>query len=62
MVIEVRIEVNWKTGKRIYPMCANAKRFAEIAKTKTLTEAACKVIQEMGVTITVIPETLNVCA
>jgi hypothetical protein len=62
MDIEVRVERNSYYGKRIYPMCDNAKRFAEIADTKTLTERVCKVIEGLGVTITVIPEKLNLCA
>jgi hypothetical protein len=62
MNIEVRIERHFRNGRRIYPVCANAKRFAEIAGTVTITDAAKKLIQELGVNIIVIPETLDVLA
>jgi hypothetical protein len=63
MNIDVRIErASWGNGTRIYPLCDNAKKFAEIAGTVTLTERVCKVIKGLGVAITVIPEQLNICA
>jgi hypothetical protein len=61
MNIDVRIDKNY--GKKVYyPVCEQAKRFAEIAGTVTITEYAMKVIKGLGVTITVIPETLNILA
>lgn len=40
----------------IYPMCENAKRFATIAKTKTLSQANLRDIAALGFSIEHVPE------
>ena len=47
----IKIEVRDVYGRqKIYPICENAKRFARIAGTTTLTFATLKLIEELGYT------------
>ncbi len=53
----VHVRVMDVYGKRVvYPVCEKAKVFADIADTKSLTEANLRRIQKLGYTIHVIPQ------
>jgi hypothetical protein len=56
MKIQVTIENVYGT-RRVYPACANAKAFADIAGTSTLTPAVINKIKALGFTIEVIQPT-----
>ncbi|CAM6053515.1 unnamed protein product [Sphagnum tenellum] len=52
MFKNILIEVKTVYGKEaIYPVCANAKTFAEIAGSKTLTRATLAKIAKLGFSI-----------
>lgn len=44
-------------SQQIYPVCANAKTFAVLAGTKTLTPQAIGAIKDLGVKVNVVPST-----
>tara|TARA_R110000764_G_scaffold172361_2_gene259240 strand:+ start:517 stop:702 length:186 start_codon:yes stop_codon:yes gene_type:complete len=57
-----RITIKFKDvyGNRlVYPVCDNAQHFANIAGTKTLSDATLKTIISMGYDIRLEAETLN---
>jgi len=57
MYITVRIQHNY--GNRVvYPVCANALKFAEIAGTATLTDRAVVLIKSLGYDVSVQTEEL----
>ena len=50
--MEIYVEPRSVYGQTlIYPVCEQAKRFAKLAGTKTLTSAQLRIIREMGVAI-----------
>lgn len=57
MQITVRIGYTYGS-RRIYPVCETAKKLAQLAQTKTFTQAQLIDIQALGYTITVEPQTL----
>lgn len=57
MNITVRIAYSYG-NKRIYPVCDTAKKLAQLANTKTFTQAQLIDIQALGYTISVEPQTL----
>ena len=42
----------------VYPVCDNAKEFASIAGTKTLSESAIESIRRLGYSVDIIPQTI----
>lgn len=47
----IKVEVRDVYGRqKVYPICENAKRFARIAGTTTLTFGTLKLIEELGYT------------
>ncbi len=52
IVVEVRDQYGRAT---IYPVCETAKKFAQIADTRTITQRALRVIQSLGYSVTVRP-------
>ena len=57
MYITVRIQHNY--GNRVvYPVCANALKFAELAGTATLTDRAVALIKSLGYDVSVQTEEL----
>ena len=58
MEITVRIKTVYGT-ETIYPVCENAKRFAQIAGTKTLTRRTVDIIRAMDIPVAI--ETPIVC-
>lgn len=57
MTITVRIANNFG-NRAIYPVCEQAKRFADLIGTKTLTDRAIEQIKGLGVEIRVQQQTL----
>lgn len=57
MSVQVRIS-NQYGNRRIFPVNAQAKIFAEIAGQKTLSDNHIKLIKELGFDVEVIPEVL----
>ena len=52
----VHVRVMDVYGKRVvYPVCDKAKVFADIADTKSLTEATLRCIRKLGYEINVVP-------
>ena len=50
----MEIQVQYRTvygEERLYPMCENAKRFAQIAGTQTLTYNTVRLVRQLGVSI-----------
>jgi hypothetical protein len=58
MKIQVTIETVYGT-RRIYPLCENAKHFAAIAGTSTLTIQAVDRIKKLGFAVEVVQPTVN---
>jgi hypothetical protein len=52
MKITVRIKTVYGT-ETIYPVCENAKRFTEIAGTKTITRRTVDIIRAMGIPVVI---------
>ena len=51
---EIKIKIKAVYGNDvIYPVCSDARLFAELAGTKTLTKQAVNVIKNLGYTVTV---------
>jgi hypothetical protein len=46
-------------NRLVYPVCANAQHFADIAGTKTLSTTVLKTVKAMGYDIELEGETLN---
>lgn len=47
--MEIRVEIKSVYGEeKIYPVCEQAKLFAQLANTKTLTPAALRLIGRLG--------------
>lgn len=46
-------------SRLVYPVCDNAKHFASIAGTKTLSDTTLKTITSMGFDVRIEQETLN---
>jgi len=46
-IVQIEVVDHYGTP-RYYPICENAKKFAKIAKTKTLTMDALRVITSLG--------------
>jgi hypothetical protein len=56
-LLAIHVRVMDVYGKRVvYPVCDKAKVFADIADTKSLTEANLKRIKKLGYTIHVVPQ------
>ena len=53
--LQVRIANNYGNNV-IYPVCDKAKVFAEIAGSKTLTEAICRKIKSLGYRFVVVQD------
>ena len=54
MIMIITVEIKTEYGQeRIYPGCDEAKSFAKIAGTKTLTRETCKLIKQLGYTFDV---------
>ena len=54
MIMIITVEIKTEYGQeRIYPVCDEAKSFAKIAGTKTLTRETCKLIKQLGYTFDV---------
>lgn len=48
----IQVEVKWWYGNRlIYPVCENAKKFANLTGKKTLSIDAIKLIESLGYTV-----------
>lgn len=58
MEIQVTIK-NVYGNEMIYPTCEQAKRFAELAKQKTLTSRELGIIKALGYTIRVVQPTYS---
>ena len=58
MKIQVQIATLYGT-QRIYPVCGNAKAFADIAGSKTLTTSVIAHIKRLGYAIEVIQQPIN---
>lgn len=54
MTIKVKLK-NVYGNTMVYPLCDNAKRFAAIANTQTLTNNTVKLIKDLGYSIQVEP-------
>lgn len=53
--MEIKVENRSVYGEwKVYPACADARRFAEIAGTKTLTHQTLCLIEALGYTITAV--------
>lgn len=52
--IQIQIR-NVYGNETIYPICSQAKLFARLAGTKTLTQSALLLIQELGYTVQTVP-------
>jgi hypothetical protein len=46
-------------NRLVYPVCANAQHFADIAGTKTLSTTVLKIVKSLGYDIELEGETLN---
>lgn len=58
---EIHVSQKHVYGKlMIYPVCEQAKLFARIANSTTLTSATLTLINKLGYKITVIPGVLNI--
>jgi hypothetical protein len=55
--LTVRIANNYG-GRVVYPVCETSQLLAQLAGTRTLTAQAIEIIQALGFTLSVQPETL----
>lgn len=59
--MKITIEVKDVYGnKTVYPACKLSESFAKLAGTKTLTHAALSIIESMGYTIELKPQTFKI--
>lgn len=55
----ITVEIKNTYGiKLVYPVCEDAKRLAELAGTRTLTDGALRIIQALGYGVDIKPQTL----
>ena len=55
--MDVTIQIKNNHGQDVaYPVCSNAKLFAEIAGTKTLTKETLQKIRQLGIGIKLAPQ------
>jgi hypothetical protein len=59
--MKILVEVKDVYGnKTVYPACKLSKAFADLAGTKTLTHHALQIIESMGYTIELKPQTFKI--